>query len=137
MLEVYWTVKICNNLRCLPCLQRRVLKVFWSSQGVLQKIWKAWELQFPIFSKAMFHSDFTVPVFVSRFAILDWKLEEICNLNIKTRKILTITRKFHTGCVYFRQMSRDRGIRSVQTDFELPHHSTCKVVTKDMSTSNV
>jgi hypothetical protein len=69
------------------------------------------------FNKTISHNAFAVPVLVPTFGILDWTLEEIRNLDIKTRKILTTTGNFHinsdTDRIYVRWRDGGRGIRSV------------------------
>ena len=47
---------------------------------------------------------FAVPVLKPTYSILDWTIQEIGNIGIKTRKVLTMTGNFHINsdvdCLY-------------------------------------
>ena len=68
------------------------------------------------------HNAFAVPVLIPTIGVLDWTIGEIKDIDIKTRKILTLTRNFHSNSdvdrLYMQKSFRGRGLRQVQSSYE-------------------
>ena len=64
----------------------------------------------------MAHNIFAVPVFTLIFGILDWTKDEIQNIDIRTRKILTCTGNYHKNRnvdrLYTKHEAGGRGLNS-------------------------
>ena len=74
---------------------------------------------------------FAVPVLTPTYHVLDWTIQEIRNIDIKTRNILSITGNFHINsdmdCLYIPRSEGSRGLKAMQTAYEcrivsLNHH---------------
>ena len=84
--ECYKYLGIDENVAYVGAVSKaRVTQEYFSR---LRKVWKS---ELSAFNKTISHNAFAVPVLVPTFGILDWTLEEIRNLDIKTRKILINT----------------------------------------------
>lgn len=51
------------------------------------RVKKIWKSKLPTFNKTIAHKIFTVPVLIPTFSILDWAIQKIKGIDIKTRKI--------------------------------------------------
>ena len=96
---------------------------------------KIWKSNLSAFNKSIAHNMFAVPVLTPTFGILDWTLQEIKQLDIKTRKMLSMCGSFHVNsdvdCLYIPRSEGGRGLRSIQVSYEsqiisLSHHLTKK-----------
>ena len=76
---------------------------------------------------------FAVPVLKPTYGILDWTIQEIRDIDIKTRKVLSMTGNFHISsdvdCLYIPRSGRGMGLKAIQTAYEygivsLNHHLT-------------
>ena len=94
---------------------------------------KIWKSNLSAFNKSIAHNMFAVPVLTPTFGILDWTLQEIKQLDIKTRKLLSMCGSFHVNsdvdCLYIPRSEGGRGLRSIQVSYEsriisLSHHLT-------------
>ena len=80
----------------------------------VRKIWKS-----ELYSryKVMARNIFALPVFILTFGILDWTKDEIQNINIRTRKILTCTGNYHKNSnvdrLYTKREAGGRGLNSI------------------------
>ena len=72
-------------------------------------------------NKVMAHNIFAVPVFTLTFGILDWTKDEIQNIDIRTRKILTCTGNYHKNSnvdrLYTKREAGGRGLNSIFDEF--------------------
>ena len=41
------------------------------------------------------HNSLALPIFITIVGILDWTIKEISDVDVKTRKVLTMTDSFH------------------------------------------
>ena len=68
------------------------------------------------------HNAFAVPVLIPTIGVLDWTIGEIKDTDIKTRKILTLTRSFHPNSdvdrLYMQKSFGGRGLRQMQCSYE-------------------
>ena len=61
----------------------------------LKRVRKIWNSELYSRNKVLAHNIFAIPVLSPTFGILDWTKQELENLDIKTRKILTASGSFH------------------------------------------
>ena len=59
------------------------------------RVRKTWTYELSAFNKVIAHNSFALPVLVPIFGILDWCIQDIENLDINTRKQLTMSGNFH------------------------------------------
>ena len=52
---------------------------------------KIWSSELSAYNKVIAHNAFAVPVLIPTIGVLDWTIGEIKDIDIKTRKILTLT----------------------------------------------
>ena len=78
---------------------------------------------------------FAVPLLKPTCGALDWTIQEIRNIDIETRKVLSMTGNFHINsdvdCLYIPRSEGGRGLKAIQTAYEyeivsLNHHLTRK-----------
>ena len=65
------------------------------SKEYFTKVGKIWKSKLLAFNKATAHNIFAVPVLKPAYGILDCTIKEIRNIDIKTRKVLSMTGNFH------------------------------------------
>ena len=103
------------------------------SKEYFARVRKIWKSKLSAFNKTIAHNMFAVPVLKPTYGILDWTIQEIRNIDIKTRKILSMTGNFHINsdvdCLYIPRSEGGRGLKAIQTAFEcgivsLNHHLT-------------
>ena len=72
-------------------------------------------------NKVLAHNIFAIPVLSPTFGILDWAKQELENLDIKTRKILTASGSFHINSdvdrLYCYRKNGGRGLNSIVDTF--------------------
>ena len=99
--------------------KERVSKEYFTR---VRKIWKS-----------IAHNLFAAPALKSTYGILDWTIQEIRNIDIKTRKVLSMNGNFHINsnvdCLYIPRSEGDRGLKAIQTAYEcgivsMNHHLT-------------
>ena len=83
---------------------------------------KIWSSELSAYNKVIAHNAFAVPVLIPTIGVLDWTIGEIKDIDIKTRKILTLTRNFHPNSdvdrLYMQKSFGGRGLRQVQSSYE-------------------
>ena len=83
---------------------------------------KIWSSELNAYNKEIAHSAFAVPVLIPTIGVLDWTIGEIKDIDIRTRKILTLTRNFHPNSdidrLYKQNSLGVRGLRQVQSSYE-------------------
>ena len=77
-------ISYCGNIS-----KERVTKEYYN------RVKKIWRSQLSAYNKYISHNAFAVAVLIPTFGILDWTLEEIQAIDIRTRKTLTMTGNFH------------------------------------------
>ena len=60
-----------------------------------QRVRKIWSSELYASNKVTSHNIFAIPVITPTFGIINWTKEELHNIDIKTRKLLTSTGSFH------------------------------------------
>ena len=61
----------------------------------LYRIRKIWLPELTDFNKMIAHNSFAIPIFTTVVGILHWIIKEINDVDVKTRKVLTMTGSFH------------------------------------------
>jgi Reverse transcriptase (RNA-dependent DNA polymerase) len=83
----------------------------------IARVRKIWNSELYGRNKAQAHNIFAVPVLTPTFAILDWSKEEIHDLDVLTRKQLTMSGSFHRNGdvdrLYVCRKEGGRGLKSV------------------------
>ena len=83
----------------------------------LSRVKKIWSSELSAYNKTIAHNSFATPVITPTIGILDWTIQEIKDIDIKTRKILSITGNFHPnsdiGRLYIGRNLGGRGLRSL------------------------
>ena len=86
-----------------------------------RRVKKIWRSELYSKNKITAHNIFATPIFTLTFGILDWTKEEIHQIDIKTRKILTFTGNFHRNSsvdrLYMMRTDGGRGLNSIYDIF--------------------
>ena len=74
-----------------------------------------WNSELSSFNKIIAHNTFAVPAFITSLGIVDWTINEIREIDRKTRKQLAMTGNFHpNGHVDRLYIPRSEGGRGVK-----------------------
>ena len=65
------------------------------SKEYLSRVKKIWSSELSAFNKTIAHNAFATPVITPTIGILDWTIQEIKDIDIRTRKMLSVTGNFH------------------------------------------
>ena len=71
-----------------PINKERVTKEYFT------RVRKIWTSELSAYNKVIDHNSFALPILVPTFGILDWSIQDIKDLDIKTRKQLTMSGNF-------------------------------------------
>ena len=92
------------------------------SKEYLNRVRKIWSSELSDFNKVIAHNSFAVPVITPTIGIIDWTIDEIRQVDINTRKLLTMTGSFHPNSdvdrIYMSRAKGGRGLRSIRTLYE-------------------
>ena len=81
------------------------------------RVKKIWKSELYAKNKVTAHNTFAVPVMTPTFGIIDWTKAELEQIDIKTRKMLSLSGSFHTNSdvdrLYAERKSGGRGLNSV------------------------
>ena len=93
-----------------------------------RRVRKIWKSELYARNKVLAHNTFAVPVLTPTFGILNWTKDEVEQIDIKTRKLLTSTGNFHRNSspdrLYSTRNSEGRGLTSVLDVFVVRTIST-------------
>ena len=70
-------------------IKERVMKEY------LTRVKKIWQSELSSFNKVIVHNTFAIPVLMNTVGITDWTIEEIKEIDVRTRKQLTTTGNLH------------------------------------------
>ena len=73
----------------VPICKHRITKEYY------HQIKKMWNSELSSFNKLIAHNSFAVPAFITSVGIVDWTVNEIKEIDCKTRKQLAMTENFH------------------------------------------
>ena len=94
-----------------PINKERVTKEYFT------RVRKLWTSELPAYNKVITHNSFALT-----FWILDWSIQDIKDLDTKTRKQLTMSGNFHPNSnidlLYIQRNLGRRGLRQIQRVFE-------------------
>ena len=101
-----------ENLGCVrPVNKKRVTNEYYKR---VKNIWKS---ELSVCNKHIAHN-----ALISTFGLLNWTINEIEQIDIKTRKILCMTGNFHRNCyigrLYLKRKIGGRGLKCIKTTYE-------------------
>ena len=118
-----------------PINKTRVLKEY------LNRTRKIWKSELSDYNKMLAHNTFALPTITATVGILEWSIKEINDIDIKTRKILTMTGSLHPNSdvdkLYINRKEGGRGLKSVQILFESRIVALRQHLTQIASRSNI
>ena len=92
------------------------------SKEYLSRVKKIWLSELTAFNKTIAHNAFAIPVIAPTMVILDWTIQEIKDIDLRTRKMLSVIGNFHPNSdvdqLYIGRNIGGRGIKSCQRLFE-------------------
>ena len=84
---------------------------------------RIWKSELSAFNKQIAHNCFALPVLTPTFGILDWTLQNIEDIDIRTRKISNMTSNFNRNSnidpLYIPRSMGGRGLKSIQTALDM------------------
>ena len=96
--------------------KERVTKEYYAR---VQKIWKS---ELSSFNKVIAHNIFAIPILTTTVRVIDWTIEEIKEVDITTRKHLTITGNFNpnrdVGKLYLPRSQGGKRIKMIARMFK-------------------
>ena len=99
-----------------PVNKKRVTSEYYKR---VKKIWKS---ELSAYNKHVAHNAFAVPVLIPTFGLLNWTINEIEQIDIKTRNILCMTGNFHRNSdidrLYLKRKNGGRGFKCIKTTYE-------------------
>ena len=105
------------------------------------RVKRIWNSELSSFNKLIAHNSFAVPVLTTTVGILNWTIDEIKEIDIKTRKQLTMSRNFHpNGDIYKFYLPRGqggRGIKMIVRMFESRIISIAQYIKMSKSENNI
>ena len=92
------------------------------SKEYLNRVQGVWSSELSDSNKVIAHSSFAVPIITTTIGIIDWAIDEIRQIDINTRKLLTMTGSFHPSSdvdrICMTRVKGGRGLRSIRTLYE-------------------
>ena len=105
----------------------------------LRKVKKIWQSEFNSRNKTTAHNCFAVAIFRPKVGIIDWTIDDIRNLDKRTRKIMTMTGSLHIRSdvdrLYVSRKDGGRGILSIEDVFCSRMIGLCEHIEKVRSTN--
>ena len=112
---------VINNLTIKP-IQHRDSYRYLGIDEYLYRIRKIRFSELTDFNKMIAHNSFAILIFTATVGILDWTIKEISDVDVRTRKVLTMTGSFHPNSdidkLYISGKSGGRGLKSIKILFE-------------------
>ena len=106
------------------------------TRGYLNQVRKIWSSELSDCNKVIAHNSFTIPVIIPTEGSVYWTIDDINHLDIKLRKILSMTGNFHPNSdidkIY---VSRTKGGRELQ-EITTMHESTLIAIRQHLLISN-
>ena len=99
-----------------PINKEKVTKEYFT------RVRKGWTSELSAYNKVIAYNSFALPVLVPTFGILDWSIQDIKDLDIKTRKQLAMSGNSHPNSdidlLYIQRNLGGRGLWQIQRVFE-------------------
>ena len=97
-----------------------------NKDGILKeytnRVWKIWTSKLSVYNKVTGYNSFAILIITPSVRVVNWTTDDIKQIDIKTRKILTITGNFHPNSdidkLYVDRKSGGRGLCSIKIMFE-------------------
>ena len=87
-----------------------------------KRIKKIWKSKLSAYNKRVTYNAFAVTVLIPTFGLLNWTVNEIEEIDFKTKKILCITGNFHqnsdTDHLYLKHKNGGRRLKCIKTTYE-------------------
>ena len=85
-----------------------------------RRVRKIWSSELYSKNKTHAYNSFAIPILTPTFGILEWTKEEVHQIDVKTRKILTLTGNFHRNSSVDKLYTpRDKGGRGLSSAFDV------------------
>ena len=88
----------------------------------LSRVKKIWSSELSDYNKVVTHNSFATPIIKPTVGIIDWTIDEIEQLDINTRKILSMMGNLHPNSdidyIYVSRSNGGRGIKQIRTLYE-------------------
>ena len=115
--DTYKYLGIYENVSCVGTVNiERVTKEHYTG---VKKIWKS---ELSSFNKVIAHNTFAIPVLTTTVEVIDWTIKEIKEIDIRTRRHLTLNGNFHQNGnvdkLYIPRSQGGRGIKMIARMFE-------------------
>ena len=105
------------------------------------RVKRIWNSELSSVNKVIAHNSFAVPVLTTTVGILNWTIDEIKEIDIKTRKQLTMSRNFHPNGdidkLYLPRGQGGRGIKMIARTFESRIISIAQHIKMNKSENNI
>ena len=92
------------------------------SKEYLNRVRKIWSSELSDFNKAVAHNSFAVPIITPTIGIINWTIDEIRQIDINTKKLITMTGSVLPNSdvdrIYMSRAKGGRGLRSIRTLYE-------------------
>ena len=92
------------------------------SEEYLNRVRKIWASELSDFNKIIAHNNFAVPIITPTIEIINWTIDKIRQIDISTRKLLSMTGRFHLNSdvdrMYMTRVKGGSGLRSIRTLYE-------------------
>ena len=115
--------------------KNRVTKEYYT------RVKRIWNSELSSVNKVIAHNSFAVPVLTTTVGILTWTIDKIKEIDIKTRKQLTIFRNFHPDGdidkLYLPRGQGGRGIKMIARMFESRIVSIAQYIKMNKSENNI
>ena len=115
--DTYKYLGIDENISYIgPINKRRITKEYY------HRIKKIWNSELSLFNKIIAHNTFAVLVFITSVGVVDWTINEIREIDCKTRKQLAMTGNFHPNGdvdrLHIPRSEGGRGLKSIVRIYE-------------------
>ena len=88
----------------------------------LSRVKKIWSSELSDYNKVVAHNSFVSPIIASTVGIIDWTIDDIEQLDINTRKVLSMTGNHNPNSnvdyIYVSRSDGGRGIKQMRTLYE-------------------
>ena len=105
-----------------PLVYKGELTMGRVTKEYLNRIRKIWKSELNSYYKVTAHNTFEVPLITPTIGLLDWARDEIDQLDVKTRKVLTMTGSMHTNSdinrLYLTRKKGGRGLQCIADIFD-------------------
>ena len=105
------------------------------------RVKRIWNSELSSVNKVIAHNSFAVPVLTTTVGILNWTIDETKEIDIKTRKQLTMSRNFHPNGdidkLYLSRGQGGRGIKMIVRMFESRIISIAQYIKKRNSENSI